>query len=415
MKWTDSLAPAIELATKGFPVSYALADSLKSSRGLAADPESKRIFQKNGAFYQVGDTFSQPDLARTLTRIAKGGAAEFYEGETARRFAEEMARHGGLVTIEDLKAYKAVERAPLQGTYRNYTVISAPPPSSGGVGLLQMLAMLEGSGYEKSGFGSAASMHYLAEVMRRFYADRNLYMGDPDFVKNPIAGMLDTAYVASRRASIDPSRASSSDVIGPGKVAGAESNETTHYDVVDADGNAVAVTYTLNGGYGNGITVPGLGFLLNNEMDDFASKPGSPNMFGLVQGEANAIQPGKRPLSTMSPTIALKDGKLFMVLGSPGGSHIATAVLQVFLNVVDFGMNIQEAVDAPRVHHQWRPDKLYLEKGFSPDTIAILKSMGHDVTFEPGAVPACVEAIVADGDWLQGAADGRRTGRASGY
>ena len=416
LKWADDMAPAIELATKGFPVSYSLAESLKGSRGLGRDPESKRIFQRDGRFYEMGETITQPDLAKTMTRIAQRGAKEFYEGDTAKALAEQMAKHGGLITLDDLKNYKAEERQPLSGAYKGYTVIAAPPPSSGGVGILQMLAMLDGTGYEKSGFGSAAAMHMEAEVMRRFYADRNNYLGDPAFVKNPIAGLLEPAYVTSRRASIDLKKASNSDVIGPGPVAGSgESNETTHYNVIDAEGNAVAVTYTLNGGYGNGITVPGLGFLLNNEMDDFASKPGSPNLFGLVQGKANDIRPGKRPLSSMSPTIILKNGKPFMLVGSPGGSHISTAVLQVILNVIDFGMNVQEAIDAPRLHHQWKPDKLFVEKGFSPDTLNILRSMGHDVSFEPGAVASVVEAIVADGEWLQGGSDGRRNGRASGY
>jgi gamma-glutamyltranspeptidase/glutathione hydrolase len=251
--------------------------------------------------------------------------------------------------------------------------------------------------------------------MRRFFADRSQYMGDPDFVKVPVAALLDPAYIAKRRSTIDANRATPSSELGPGRPAGGESTETTHFDVVDAEGNAVSVTYTLNGGYGNGVTVPGLGFLLNNEMDDFAVKPGVPNMFHLIQGEANAIQPGKRPVSSMVPTIVLRDGKLFMVVGSPGGSHIITAVLQAILNVVDFGMNAQDAVDAPRFHHQWLPDKLYLEKGFSPDTAALLKARGYDVDYEAAQVPACVEAIVNDDGWLQGGADGRRTSTAAGY
>ncbi len=414
--WAENLAPAIELASKGFTVSYALSESLKNSRSLAASPESKRIFQRNGAFFEPGDTLTQPELAQTLQRIAKNGANEFYEGETARRFADEMAKHGGIISSADLKNYKPIERTPLQGTYKNYTVITAPPSSSGGIALLEMLGILEGTGYDKSGPGSAAAIHYEAEAMRRAYADRNEYVGDPDFVKVPIAGLLDRAYLARLRASIDPERATPSDQVRPGRPAGTEHDQTTHYTVVDADGNAVAVTYTLNGGYGNGITVPGLGFLLNNEMDDFASKPGTPNMFGLVQGEANAIAPGKRPLSSMTPTIVLKDGKLFMTAGAPGGSRISTAVLQVILNVVDFGMNVQDAVDAPRVHHQWLPDKLYLERGISPDTVALLKSRGYDVDYSPGVVLAQVAAIVSDGGWLQGGSDGRTAaGKAAGY
>jgi gamma-glutamyltranspeptidase/glutathione hydrolase len=414
--WAENLAPAIDLASKGFPLSYALAEGLKSSRSLEKDPESKRIFQKNGAFYDVGETLAQPELARTLERISKNGPSEFYEGETAKRFAEEMAKHGGIISLADLKSYKAMERAPLQGKYRNYTVVTAPPSSSGGIALLEMLGILEGSGYEKGGPGSASAIHYAAEAMRRAYADRNEYVGDPDFVKVPIAGLLDPGYLAKLRATIDPERATPSDVVHPGRPSGTEHMETTHYSVVDAEGNAVAVTYTLNGGYGNGITVPGLGFLLNNEMDDFASKPGSPNMFGLVQGETNAIAPGKRPLSSMTPTIILKDGKLFMTAGAPGGSRISTAVLQVILNVLDFGMNVQDAIDAPRFHHQWQPDKLYLERGISPDTVALLKARGYEVDYSSGVVLAQVAAIISDGGWLQGGSDGRSAaGKAAGY
>jgi gamma-glutamyltranspeptidase/glutathione hydrolase len=278
-----------------------------------------------------------------------------------------------------------------------------------------MTGMLEGTGYEKTGAGSAATYHYLAEAMRRFYADRSEYMGDPDFVKVPVAGLLDPAYLARLRSTIDPQRATPSSQIRPGRPAGAESLETTHFNVVDAEGNAVAMTYTLNGGYGSGVTVPGLGFLLNNEMDDFAAKPGEPNLFGLVQGERNAIQPNKRPLSSMVPTIVLRDGKLFLVVGAPGGSYIPSAVTQVILNAIDFKMNAQEAVDAPRIHHQWLPDKLRCEKGISPDTVALLKARGYDVDFSPAVVLARVEAILADGGWLEGGSDGRGAGKAVGY
>lgn len=415
-KWAENMAPAVELATKGFPVSYALAEGLKDSRSLARDPESKRIFQRDGRFFEVGETLVQPELARTLQRISANGPNEFYEGNTARQLADQMAKHGGLISLSDLVNYTAMERTPLEGKYKGYTVITAPPSSSGGIALLEMLGILEGTGYEQAGAGSAAAIHYQVEAMRRAYADRNEYIGDPDFVKNPIAGLLDPAYLAKLRATIDPERATPSAQVKPGQPAGTEKMETTHYSVVDAEGNAVAVTYTLNGGYGNGITVPGLGFLLNNEMDDFASKPGSPNMFGLVQGERNAIAPGKRPLSSMTPTILLKDGKLFMTVGAPGGSRISTAVAQVILNVIDFGMNIQDAIDAPRVHHQWQPDRLSLERGISPDTVALLKSRGYDVDYSPGVVLAQTAAIVSDGGWLQGGSDGRSAaGKAAGY
>jgi gamma-glutamyltranspeptidase / glutathione hydrolase len=413
--WAALIEPAAALAARGFSVSYALAESLKSARNLSQDPESKRIFHKSGAYWSADETLTQPELARTLNRIAQNGAKEFYEGETAQKLAQAMTRNGGLISLSDLKNYSAVERAPLTGSYRGYGIIAAPPPSSGGVGILQMLGMLEGSGYEKSGHGSAAEIQYLAEVMRRYYADRSQYLGDPDFAKLPLTGLLDPAYIKRRRASIDPAHASSSAQILPGKPTGRDGGETTHYNVVDAQGNAVAVTYTLNEGYGNGITVPGLGFLLNDEMDDFAAKPGSPNAFGLVQGEVNAIQPGKRPLSSMTPTILTRDGKFFMAVGAPGGARIISAALQVIVNVIDFGMNAQDAVDTPRIHHQWQPDKLYLEPGISPDTAALLKSRGYDVDRSPGLVLARVEAIVNSGGWLQGGSDGRASGKAAGY
>src|SRR5258706_10457577 len=415
-KWAENMAPAVELASKGFPVSYSLAEGLKGSRSLARSPESNRIFQRNGSFYDVGDKLVQPELAQTLERISKNGANEFYEGETAKRFAAEMTKNGGLISLTDLKNYKAIERTPLTGKYKNYTIITSPPSSSGGIALLETLGILEGTGYEKGGAGSASAIHYQAEAMRRAYADRNEYVRDPHFVKVPIAGLLDPAYLSKLRASIDPERATPSDLVKPGKPVGSESMETTHYSVVDGEGNALPGTYTLNGGYGNGITVPGLGFLLNNEMDDFASKPGTANMFGLVQGELNAIAPGKRPLSSMTPTIVLKDGALFMTAGAPGGSRITTAVAQAILHVIDFGMNVQDAVDAPRVHHQWQPDKLSLERGISPDTVALLNSRGYDVDNTPGVVLAQVAAIVSDGGWLQGGSDGRSAaGKAAAY
>ncbi len=410
-KWADILAPAAGLARDGFPVSYALAESLHAGN-LARSPESKRIFQKDGSYFEPGDTLRQPELAATLERIAQSGAREFYEGQTAERFAAEMAANGGLITVEDLRNYQAVEREPLKGTYRGYDIITAPPPSSGGVGILEMLGMLEGSGYETPGAGSAASIHYVTEVMRRYYADRSQYLGDPDFTQLPVKKLLDPAYLRARRSTIDPDHATPSMGVPPGLE---ESGETTHYNVVDEAGNAVSVTYTLNGGFGNGITVPGLGFLLNNEMDDFSAKPGSANMFGLVQGERNAIAPGKRPLSSMTPTILARDGQFFMAVGAPGGARIISAVLQVILNVTDFGMNVQDAVDAPRFHHQWQPDTLQLEHGISPDTVALLEERGHRVDYSPGVVLARVEAIVKNGEWLEGGSDGRATGKAAGY
>ena len=414
--WTELLDPAVKLASDGYPVSYSQSESLHSAsttKLLTQFPDSKRIFLDA----KYGDKLLQPELAATLKRIREHGAAEFYEGETARKFAAAMEANGGLITLEDLRQYQAVERTPLRGHYRDYEIITSPPPSSGGIGILQMLGMLEGSGYEKTGAGSAASIHYVAEVMRRFYADRSEYFGDPDFVKMPIHQLLDPRYIASRRNSIDPQHATPSDQLRPGNLAPYEKTETTHYNIVDNEGNAVAVTYTLNGGYGSGVTVPGLGFLLNNEMDDFAAKPGEENLFHLIQGEANAIQPGKRPLSSMTPTILVRGGKPFLVLGAPGGSRIINGVFQVILNVVDFHMNVQDAIDWPRFHHQWMPDQLYLESGISPDTIAILRAMGHKIAPYENTNPvvARVEAILNDQGWLQGGADGRGNSKAEGY
>lgn len=412
--WAELLNPAIELASNGYPVSYSMSASLENhAKELSRFPESKRIFLS--AHY--GDRLIQPELAATLKRIRDRGASDFYDGETARRLAAAMAAHGGLITLDDLKKYQAVESEPLRGHYRDYDIITAPPPSAGGVGLLQMLGMLEGSGYEKTGAGSAASIHYVAEVMRRFYADRSEYFGDPDFYKVPISQLLDPKYMAKRRASIDPLHATPSDQIRPGHLGIREGTETTHFNVVDSKGNAVAVTYTLNNGYGSGVTVPGLGFLLNDEMDDFAAKPGTENLFHLIQGEANAIQPGKRPVSSMTPTIVLRDGKLFLMLGAPGGSRIINGVLEVLLNVVDFHMNLQDAVDWPRFHHQWMPDVLYVENGISPDTVNILRSMGHKVSplESTSGIVARVEAILNDDGWLEGAADPRGNAKAKGY
>ena len=418
--WAELLQPAIEFAAQGFELSYATAKSICGSSGLLERfPDSKRIFLRlNGlkasGCPEPGEKLVQPELARTLERIAHNGAQEFYTGETAERLAAQMQANGGLITLADLKNYQAVERRPLAGVYKGYGILTAPPPSSGGVALLEMLGLLEGTGYEKPGAGSAASTHYLAEVMRRAYADRAEFLGDSDFVHVPVSGLLNPRYLAGLRATIDPARATPSTMIGHGAAPQFESGQTTHFNVIDADGNAVALTYTLNGGYGNGVTVPGLGFLLNNEMDDFAAKPGTPNLFGLIQGEANAIAPRKRPLSSMTPTIVTRDGKLYMVVGAPGGARIINGVLQVILNVIDWKMDVQQAVGQPRLHHQWKPDRICLERGFSPDTIELLRKMGHEVEPDSGAV-ASVEALLVDGGWIQGARNGRSDGKATGY
>ncbi len=416
-KWADLIAPAVKLARNGFPIPATMVRSLNEERSrLEKDPESRRVFLENGADLHAGQRLKQPVLAQTLRRIAKNGAQEFYEGQTAQKLASAMAEHGGLITLEDLRSYRAVERAALAGHYRDISILTAPPPSSGGIGLLQMLGMLEGSGYQKTGAGSADAIHYTAEVMRRFFADRSQYLGDPDFVKVPTLDLLNPAYVERRRSTIDMNRATPSAALNAGLPSGNESSETTHFSIVDAEGNAVAMTYTLNNGYGSAVTVPGLGFLLNDEMDDFTSKPGSPNLYGLIQGEANAILPHKRPLSAMTPTIASRDGKPFLVLGAPGGPRIITAVLETFLNVADFGMNVQDAVNAPRFHHQWMSDTLYLEKEIAPAVAAELQQRGHRIEYSPGVVLARVEAILIDKKGhKEGAADHRFSGKAAGY
>ena len=423
--WADLLAPAVKLASDGFAVSGPFAASLNSPHNnLQLDPESRRIFLRDGNPYQPGDTFKQPDLATTLARIEKDGAKGFYEGETAKQFASAMAAHGGLITLEDLKNYKVIERSPLTGEYKGFHIITSPPPSAGGIGLLQIMGMLDGTNYESDGPDSVKAVHYEAEAMRRFYADRSQYMGDPDFYTVPVKMLLDPKYLAWRRSTIDPQRATPSEMIGPGlpramnaAISWIEGTETTHYNVVDAKGNAVAVTYTLNDGYGSGITVPGLGFLLNDEMDDFVAKPGAPNMFGMVGSDANAIEPGKRPLSSMMPTVITKDGKLFMAIGAPGGSRITTGVTEVILDVLDFHMNVQDAVDLPRFHEQWKPDLLYLQYPFPPETERALQQMGYHLV-PPGGpddVEARVEAIVVRNGMLEGGTESRQHGKVAGY
>jgi gamma-glutamyltranspeptidase/glutathione hydrolase len=411
--WAELVHPAVELAAKGFPASYGLAQSLRAARGLGAFSESKRIFLRDGKFFEAGELLVQPELARTLERIGKLGSRDFYEGETARLLARDMAAHGGLITEADLKAYRVHERAPLTGTYHGYTIVTAPPPSSGGVGVLQMLGILDGTGYEKGGPGSATVVHCMAEAMRRYFADRAEHLGDPDFVKVPVSALLSPKYLALRRASIDRDRATPSAEIRAGVFSGSESLETTHFTVADEQGNIAAVTYTLNGGYGSKVTAAGLGFLLNNEMDDFAPKPGEANMYGLIQGEANAIAPGKAPLSSMTPTIVLKDGKPVLALGSPGGPTIINTVLEVMVNVLDFGMNVQDAVNWPRFHHQWMPDVLSMEPGYSPDTVALLEARGY--TVKRVTTLGETAAIHWNDGWLEGAPDPRTEGTAEGH
>ncbi len=412
--WQDIVSPAQRLARDGFPLSWDLARSLRTSQRLAGFPESMRVFRNRGRPFEFGETLRQPDLAATLDRIANNGPDEFYTGETARLIAEDMAAHGGSIAASDLAEYAPVERKPIDGTYRGYQVLSAPPPSSGGAGVVQILNMVEDYDLGSMVPGSAASIHIVAEAMRRFFADRARFFGDTDFVEIPLRGMLSKKYAATRRASIRTDRATPSSAVGNSNPAGYESDETTHYAVVDVAGNAVAVTYTLNGGYGSGVTAKGTGVLLNNEMDDFTAKPGSPNAYGLLQSENNAIEPGKRPLSAMSPTIVVKDGGTKLIVGAQGGPTIITSVTQVILDVLDHGMNVQQAVDFPRFHHQWMPDLLYLEpSGNSNDTRRALEALGHRIDL--GRALGHVGAIEVGPDGLTGAADSRSEGVAAGY
>ena len=378
--WSQLVEPARRLAANGFTVTHSLARSLYNSREyLEKYAETNRVYLRNGRFYGEGELFRQPELAATFARLQRFGPNEFYEGETARLIVADMKRHNGLMTLADLHGYVAKERVPVRGNYRGHEIISMPPPSSGGAVLIQMLNILEGFDLSKLQASSSERYHLMAEAMRRAFADRAEYMGDTDFVKVPIAGLIDKGYADKLRSTINTERASSSTDVRAGRPAGYESEETTHFTVVDAEGNAVANTYTLNNSYGSAAMAKGTGILLNDEMDDFAAKPGTPNMYGLIQGERNAVAPKKRPLSAMTPTIVLrKDGSFWFTVGSPGGPTIINTVLCIITNVIDYEMNIQQAIDAPRIHHQWLPDELVGEpSGFSSDTQRALTSRGH--------------------------------------
>jgi gamma-glutamyltranspeptidase/glutathione hydrolase len=380
LTWAQLVEPARRLAANGFSVTYSLARSLHSTREyLEKYRETKRIYLKDGNFYKEGEIFRQPELAATFARLQRSGPNEFYEGETARLIVADMKRNNGLMTMDDLRGYLAKERTPLRGKYRGYQIISMPPPSSGGAVLIEMLNILEGFELQKMEASSSERYHLMAEAMRRAFADRAEYMGDTDFVKVPVAGLIDKSYADTLRATIKPDRASTSAEVRAGRPAGYESDETTHFTVVDAEGNVVANTYTLNNSYGSAAVAKGTGTLLNDEMDDFAAKPGTPNLYGLIQGERNAVAPRKRPLSAMTPTIVLrKDGSLWFTVGSPGGPTIINTVLCVITNVIDYQMNIQQAIDFPRIHHQWLPDELVGEPfGLSGDTQRALTSRGH--------------------------------------
>jgi gamma-glutamyltranspeptidase / glutathione hydrolase len=421
------IAPAIKLARDGFPLAFEDTQELKDDEYLAQFPESKRIFLRDGNYYQPGELLKQPELAHTLERIAKN-PDEFYHGAMARELAAAIHKGGGLITAADLAAYEVKEREPIRGSYRSYDIISAPPPSSGGVALVEILNILEGFDLAKFGNRSAGAIHLEVEAFRRAFYDRADFMGDPDFSKVPVAQLIDKKYAAAWRDSIDPNHASvSQDLKRPSifnelervaqsrPVAVREPENTTHYSVVDAEGNAVAVTTTLNDSFGSRVTAEGLGFLLNDEMDDFAAKQGVPNIYGLIQGPANAIGPGKRPLSAMTPTIVLKDGKLFLILGSPGGPRIITIVANILIGVVDFSLDIQEAVNAPRFHHQWLPDEILVEDRLSPDTMNVLRSKGHKLNVKRfWGDGECIMVDPKTGERL-GASDGRNNGKAVGY
>nr|WP_224053993.1 gamma-glutamyltransferase [Moraxella osloensis] len=406
MPLSKVLEPAIKLADKGFIVSDVLAQTLKEEKStLGKWSASKAIFFKNGEPLKSGDLLVQKDLAKSLRLIAKQGANAFYQGEIATKIAKEMQSQGGTMTLEDLKAYKVVERQPIIGDYRGYKVVTMPPPSSGGVHLIEILNMLEHYPIKEDGVNSAKNIHHMAESMKLAYADRSEYLGDPDFVKIPVTGLTSKAYANERVKTIDDNKARLSSNIKPGKPQPYESDQTTHFSVMDKAGNAVAVTYTLNLNFGSGIVAAGTGILLNNEMDDFSVKPGVPNAFGLVGGTANAIEAKKRPLSSMTPTIVMKNNKPWLVTGSPGGARIITTVLQSVVNTIDHEMNPAEAIITPRVHHQWLPDELRVEAGISPDTIKLLQDKGHKVVTK--APMGRIQIIQADDSGFYGYSDPR--------
>ena len=417
LPWRRLVEPAVSLARDGFVLTHARAASLAGVLPrMARYPAAVAAFSNEGEPYAAGDRFRQPDLAATLELIATDGPAGFYRGRTASLLAQEMAERGGLITEADLAAYEPRVREPIRGTYRGYEIVSMPPPSSGGITLVQMLNVLEGYDLQAAGYGSALNVHRIAEAMRRGFADRARHLGDPDFnPAMPVLRLTSKEYAAGLRATIDAERASRS---RPDTFEWpATGNETTHLSVVDADRNAVALTTTLEQSYGSKIVVPGAGFLLNNEMGDFNAAPGLTTAAGLIGTQPNLAEPGKRMLSSMTPTIVAKDGRLFMVTGSPGGRTIINTVLHTILNVIDFGMNVQEAVDAPRFHHQWLPDELrYERRGLSPDTVALLQARGHALTARASQGAAHAIVLDAEADVLEGAADPRRAdAAAAGY
>ncbi|HTZ67368.1 MAG TPA: gamma-glutamyltransferase, partial [Roseiarcus sp.] len=415
--FADLIAPAVALARQGLVVDDDVADSLPlAAKALARYPSAARIYLRpDGSAKQAGDHIALDDLAATLETIAANGAAGFYSGPVAQKIVAAVNAAGGRMTIEDLVNYRAVERKPVAGTYRGYTVVSMPPPSSGGTHIIEILNILEGFPLAAQGLNSAASLHEIAEAEKLAYADRAAYLGDPDFVKIPLAGLISKTYAEHLRTLIAPDRARPAADIRPGEPEAYESDQTTHFSIVDREGNAVANTYTLNLPYGSGLVADGTGVLLNDELDDFAAKPGAANVYGLMGGDANAPGPMKRPLSSMSPTLVLKDGKLIMATGSPGGSRIISVVTQIILNVIDHGLNVAEAENAPRAHDQLWPDELRIERGVSQDTIRLLEAMGHKVVVGDAMGSANTILRAPDGE-LEGASDLRQRGTlAVGY
>lgn len=416
--WAELVEPARKLAVDGFRITARIERNLQAAKDLAKYADSNRIFLNSGKFWTEGDLLKQPDLAATLTRLQQKGPREFYEGRTAQLIVADMKAHGGLITAADLKNYAPKERKPIVGSYRGYNIVTMPPPSSGGIALLEILNILEGYDLAKMGWASASKYHLLIEAMRRGYADRFEYLGDPDFIRIPVTGLIDKRYADGLRQTISQRQASTSEEIRAGQPAGAEGSHTTHFTVVDAAGNAVTNTYTLNDLYGSKVTVKGTGILLNDEMDDFASAPGKPNQYGLIQGEKNAVGAKKRPLSSMSPTFVLRpDGSLWFAVGARGGPHIITAVLQTIINVVDHQMNLQQAIDAPRLHHQWLPDEVYWEPfGISADTRNILENMGHRFREKSAFNSSMTGIMIEEGTNVRlGAIDMRGDGVAMGY
>jgi gamma-glutamyltranspeptidase / glutathione hydrolase len=419
LTWSELIEPARRLAVNGFVVTHRTEKRLEDYQAvLSRFADSRRVFLREGKLYREGEILRQPELAATLARLEKKGPREFYEGETARLIAEDMQPHGGLITRQDLRDYAPKERVALRGSYRGYGVIAMPPPSCGGAVLIEMLNILEGFDLQKLHPFSSEYYHLLVEAMRRAYADRAEYMGDTDFGSIPIEGLIDKAYAERRRNTINPERASSSSEIGAGKPTGYESTQTTHFTIVDAAGNAVSNTYTLNGWFGSGVVAKGTGVLLNNEMDDFTSKQGEPNMYGAIQSERNAIAPRKRPLSSMTPTFILRpDGSLYFAIGTPGGPTITNTVLQIVSNVIDHGMNMQEAIDSPRIHHQWMPDEIGDEPlGLSTDTRRALEARGHKFATKPIYMSDAQGIMIEEKTGMRlGASDARQDGAAVGY